>query len=397
MTAAPPATPASGAATAPTVAAASTTSNTPTPATMTSASANKKTASSVIDVRDRERPFGSRLLEDPTNVFAHNAWDHVEMTAEEKLAAEAKIREHAASKIEDPTDLLDRAHAHWDEFYNRNSSHFFKDRHWLAIEFPEVFGPVCDMRRGTVEEPFTVMEIGCGAGNTVYPLLAEWQKRTKAQALTTAGVMEGAAAAPSTATATEDEASSSASGEGDAAAVPVGPLHEQLFIHACDFSSSAVQLVKTNPAFDPKRVNAFVFDLTSDTLPPSVPKGSVDMIMLVFCFSALPPAKWKQAMTNIYDLLKPGGMVAFRDYARLDLAQLRMKQGRMIDDNFYMRGDKTLVYFLTPEEIRELVEGHGMEVVQLGLDHRLLVNRARQLRMNRLWLQGKFRKPLTAE
>ena len=124
-------------------------------------------------------------------------------------------------------------------------------------------------------------------------------------------------------------------------------------------------------------------------------------------------------------MLKPGGEVLFRDYGKGDLAQVRFKSGRWLEEGFYARGDGTRVYFFTEEELRRLWEasqtgGHSheehldadavlgsggikgqvaptrpsFEVVNLGTDRRMLVNRKRQLRMYRCWLQGRFRKPL---
>ncbi|XP_059641557.1 tRNA N(3)-methylcytidine methyltransferase trm141-like isoform X2 [Cornus florida] len=77
----------------------------------------------------------------------------------------------------------------WDKFYKRHQNKFFKDRHYLEKDWGQYFSDDnSESPNGKV-----VLEVGCGAGNTIFPLVAAYPK---------------------------------------------------LFVHACDFSPQAITLVK---------------------------------------------------------------------------------------------------------------------------------------------------------
>lgn len=237
----------------------------------------------------------------------------------------------------------------------------------------------------------TILEVGAGAGNTAFPILH-------------------------------------------------ANRNSGLVIHACDFSVKAVELMRAAPEYDERHIHASVWDVASadDTLPPGVAENSVDVVLLIFIFSALNPRQWTRAVRNVYRVLKPGGEVCFRDYGRGDLAQVRFRKGRWMEENFYVRGDGTRVYFFDEDELRHIWGGEGkkveqgpversgerdrskatdvaekredrnrdlesspsgseepvFDIVSLGVDRRLLVNRQKQLQMHRCWMQGRFRKPI---
>lgn len=166
-----------------------------------------------------------------------------------------------------------------------------------------------------------------------------------------------------------------------------------------------MEVIRENEAYDTKYIRADVWDAAGESLPPGLEEGSVDLVLMIFIFSALSPSQWKQAVLNIHRLLKPGGQVLFRDYGRGDLAQVRFKKGRYLEENFYIRGDGTRVYFFDKDELVNIWSGRhsidvasseesstGFDVIDLGVDRRLLVNRAKQLKMYRCWMQGRFRK-----
>ncbi|KAK6219699.1 methyltransferase [Colletotrichum tabaci] len=294
--------------------------------------------------------FGSRLLGEQDDVFEFNAWDHVETDDAYKEYAEQQYEMQRQSPVSDfdKNRLNNNPARMWDLFYKNNTANFFKNRKWLQQEFP-ILSEVTKEDAGKV----TILEIGAGAGNTAFPILA-FNK------------------------------------------------NPSLRVHACDYSKQAVEVMRAHESYNQDRMQADVWDVTSDELPPGLEEGSVDVAILIFIFSALAPSQWNKAVTNVYRLLKPGGQVCFRDYGRGDLAQVRFKKGRYLDENFYVRGDGTRVYFFEKEELEQIWTGKTQEasegtraefnVDDLGVDRRMLVNRARKLKMYRCWMQGRFTK-----
>ena len=105
-----------------------------------------------------------------------------------KLEHEQVLNDYQRGKFER------EAKKNWDLFYKRNATHFFKDRHWITREFPELLQAISE-----VDETHPVLlEVGCGVGNTLFPLLEE---------------------------------------------------NDRLFIHACDFSPRAIEFVKVTIFF----------------------------------------------------------------------------------------------------------------------------------------------------
>ncbi|XP_072666977.1 tRNA N(3)-cytidine methyltransferase METTL8, mitochondrial isoform X1 [Canis lupus baileyi] len=360
-------------------------------------------------------PLGSRILTDPAKVFEHNMWDHMQWSDEEEAAARKKVEENSAVRVllEEQVTFENEASKYWDTFYKIHKNKFFKDRNWLLREFPEII-PVdqkteqklqelswdhaktsaahgfsrmhcptmpeeknynkkrCgssdgqrkagshfsnldskEHRKGPLKTElfpgsnatFRILEVGCGAGNSVFPILNTLQDAPES------------------------------------------------FLYCCDFASGAVELVKLHSSYRAAQCCAFVHDVCDEGLPFPFPDGILDVILLVFVLSSIHPDRMQGVINRLSNLLKPGGMLLFRDYGRYDKTQLRFKRGHCLSENFYVRGDGTRAYFFTKGEVHNMFCKAGLDEKQNLVDRRLQVNRKKQVKMHRVWVQGKFQKP----
>ncbi|KAK0393128.1 hypothetical protein QR680_000069 [Steinernema hermaphroditum] len=287
---------------------------------------------------DDTAAFGTRYLVDKSKVYDFNAWDNVEWSDEHIETAMAKVEEQRRHPVCNAEDLLKSPADQWDKFYNKNERKFFMDRHWLLKEFPEL-----DFSKYADDKRIRVLEVGCGVGNTTFPLLDCCNK-------------------------------------------------EKTFVLSCDYSPTAVRLVRENDLYNEDHCHAFVWDITKPT--NEIPDNSLDFVLCIYVLSAVEPQKQKTAVENIVRLLKPGGTLLFKDYGRYDLTQLRFKKDRYIKENFYCRGDGTLVYFYSQDELHELFTSSGLEKRENTQDRRMIVNRAKKVEMYRMWLKCKYVKPL---
>jgi methyltransferase-like protein 6 len=224
----------------------------------------------------------------------------------------------------------------WNLFYARNATNFFRDRHWIKQEFPEL----------TEKEGLSVFEVGCGVGNFLFPLME------------VAGGGQGIQK-----------------------------------VYGCDVSAKAVQLFQENSAFLAEKMTVFVADILKDRLRDRIIEP-VDGCTTIFVLSALPPEALPAAIKNIWECLKGGGWWFIRDYAVGDAAQLRFDPTKSkLQKNLYVRQDGTLANYFEKEELLELLMGSGLfRLLECKQIESKTVNKKEGLDLDRLFWQIKLEK-----
>ncbi|KAD5961842.1 hypothetical protein R6Q59_014875 [Mikania micrantha] len=258
----------------------------------------------------------------------------------------------------------------WNQFHARHSTgKFFKERRYLFKEFPELV---------SCGEYSKVLEVGCGNGSTALPIL-----RCK----------------------------------------------ENILVFACDCSTEALDrateiIYASNVASARSRFRPFCWDFSTCRFPKwlicdscyetslqkpnsegdstditSLKKsecciGGMDFVTLIFTLSAVPLHRMSIAVAECFSVLKPGGLLFFRDYGLYDMTMLRFDADQRVGFREYKRSDGTRSYFFSLDIARELFLSVGFIEVELEYCCVKSVNRRKQKTMHRVWIHGKFQKPM---
>lgn len=310
-------------------------------------------------------PYTGDILENSELVWADDVW-----TADKEAQALMRLQEQA--KTGKPASehwrnkYVQEAGRYWHFFYQRNEDHFYKDRHYLHVVFPELLSqPLLEASTSTYDSQWFLLEIGSGVGNAIWPLLQ---------------------------------------------------LNPALRVSAMDFAKSAIELLNKRALQDENldaqgtprawgHINSII-DANFQAPPPSITSsaGQLDFpgynaALCMFVLSAIAPEHHRTAFTNIFRALRHNkqssqsyqkSYLMIRDYGRYDEAQLRFKGDAKLDDNFYVRQDGTCAYFFTIDELQRLGEEAGFHCEESYYIHRQYANRQKKQARYRVWVHVKF-------
>ncbi|KAB5529464.1 hypothetical protein DKX38_019545 [Salix brachista] len=281
----------------------------------------------------------------------------------------------------------------WKRFHHRHSSgKFFKERRYLLKEFPELV---------SCREFSKVLEVGCGNGSSVIPILRGNKDIIVYACDCSSETLERAK---------EIVHSSS-----------IFAVQNRFHPFFCDFAFTgfpkwlvcdscieSLSLKQQECSSDVKEGG--VADKSGSYLSRECGCciGGVDFVSLIFTLSAVPLKKMSPAIMECFSVLKPGGLLLFRDYGLYDMTMLRFEQEKRVGFREYMRSDGTRSYFFCLDTVRDLFAGVGfieacmVATKYLKLKFYLLeleyccvksLNRRKGKSMQRVWVHGKFQKP----
>uniref|UniRef100_A0A251T7X9 Putative methyltransferase family protein n=1 Tax=Helianthus annuus TaxID=4232 RepID=A0A251T7X9_HELAN len=236
----------------------------------------------------------------------------------------------------------------WNHFHARHSTgKFFKERRYLFKEFPEL---------ASCEKNSKLLEVGCGNGSTALPIL-----RCKENILVFACDCS-------------TEALDRATEVIHASTVVSARSRFRPF--CWDFSTCRFpKWLMCDSCYETSlhKQNASLSDIDNcerdSTGITSLKKsecciGGMDFVTLIFTLSAVPLHRMSAAVAECFSVLKPGGLLFFRDYGLYDMTMLRFEADQKVGFREYKRSDGTRSYFFSLDIARDLFIGAGfIEVI----------------------------------
>lgn len=251
-------------------------------------------------------------------------------------------------QIKEPVINEEGEAASWQTFFSSHSTgQIYKPRRYICKEFKNYL---------SASHIQSVLEVGCGYGCTMFPLL------------------------------------------------------EQYSFHyvATDYATKALEILQEHPLYIPSRTLCEPWDIT---LPPPERLLSIDslgnqMILCIFALSAVQPQSHAQSFEHMKQLLLYAKQkddeairdnkdtcnreycILFRDYGEYDMTMFRHKI--RYHEYGYQRHDGTYCYYFSEEYLRNLVTSVGLQVKELSYATVINKNRKTKQNLHRVFMHGVF-------
>jgi len=126
--------------------------------------------------------------------------------------------------------------------------------------------------------------------------------------------------------------------------------------------------------------------------PPLLAQAAADAVLLVFALSAVSPGRMAAVLALAHAVLRPGGLLLFRDYALYDMPMLRFAPQQMLAPRLFRREDGTLAYFFTTEDLTSRAAAARFAPVECSYACVNNVNRKNATVLQRAFVHGVFKK-----
>lgn len=233
------------------------------------------------------------ILNNPELVWADVKWTQEH---EEEAIERLKLQESNFHTASNAKHYKEKAGKYWNDFYKNNKDHFYKDRHYIHVVFPELnldhYNEVL-VKKG-IKHPL-LLEVGCGVGNSIFPLL---DVNINLHGLAIDFAKSGVNLM------NENKFTFDKTKE-----VELNEQFEQGLIKREDYSET---LVKN---FYSSRLRGDYCNIIDEPIPLRE-NEQCDFILCMFVLSAISIESQANVFKKLFNACKPGGYLFIRDYAK---------------------------------------------------------------------------------